>query len=398
MTLMLGNLDDLRSSLGAELISQRADGSVVASPRTTDEVAAVTRYSNDNKLILEIAGAGTKSGWGHPVDAHILLETTKLVGVREHMWQDLTATVAAGTTWSTLQRTLAAHNQRVVLDPLWPNIATVGGIIASNDSGVLRSRYGSLRDLIIGMTIVLADGTIAKTGGKVVKNVAGYDLHKLMTGAFGTLGVITEVVFRLHPMPKCSANWTIVSSDVAALDRVRRQLADSTIFFEALQMRTDEGGFALDVGLVSQPECIDDYSLRLHTLAEPLSIIGADDAVWSVREHSFEANKATVKVAISATHIAQFTSEVLSMGGRSVTQQSGIMMATLPCDSAQVSSFRNKVEACGGTLTVLYWPVDIMPRPEIWGTPTNSLPLMREIKRQFDPNRTLNRGCFLDGI
>jgi glycolate oxidase FAD binding subunit len=398
MTSVLNSFDDLRSSLGVELIGQHADGRVVASPRTTEEVAALTRHANENKLVIEIAGAGTKRGWGHPVEADILLETVRLAGVREHMWQDLTATVAAGTTWATLQHMLAAHSQRIALDPLWPSIATVGGIIASNDSGVLRSRYGSLRDLIIGMTIVLADGTIAKTGGKVVKNVAGYDLHKLMTGAFGTLGIITEVTFRLHPMPKSSADWTVVSNDVVALDHVRQQLADSTIFFEALQMRTDEGGYALDVGLVSQPECIDDYSRRLHALAAPLLVLGADDAVWSMRERSFEANKATVKVTISATYIAPFTSEVLSIGGRSVTQQSGIMTATLPCDSARISSFRSKVEACGGTLTVLHWPVDSAPRPEIWGAPTNSFPLMREIKRQFDPNRTLNRGRFLGGI
>jgi glycolate oxidase FAD binding subunit len=397
MTPTLSSFDDLHSLLGADLISQR-DGRVVASPTTTEEVATITRYANDKKLVIEIAGAGTKRGWGYQVEADILLETIKLNGVHEHMWQDLTATVAAGTSWLTLQHALATHGQRIALDALWPDVATVGGIIASNDSGVLRSRYGSLRDLIIGMTIVLADGTIAKTGGKVVKNVAGYDLHKLMTGAFGTLGVITEVTFRLHPMPKSSANWSVISNNSVELDRVRHQLADSTIFFEALQMRTNEEGFALDVGLVSQPECIDDYSCRLHALAAPLSVVGADDAVWSVREHLFEPNKATVKVTMSATHVEPLTREVLSMGGRSVTQQAGIMTATLPCDAAQISSFRGEVEERGGMLTLLHWPVNVTPRPEIWGASTNSLPLMREIKRQFDPHRILNRGRFLGGI
>src|ERR1700722_4444120 len=228
MTFTLSNFDNLRSLLDGNLITQR-DGGVVASPQTTEEVSVVTRYANENKLAIEIVGAGTKRGWGNPVESSILLETTRLVGVREHMWQDLTATVAVGTTWAMLQQTLAVHGQRIAFDPLWPNVATVGGAIASNDSGVLRSRYGSLRDLIIGMTIVLADGTIAKTGGKVGKNVAGYDLHTLMTGAFGTLGVITEVTFRLHPLAKAFASWTIISDDVIALDRVRHQIADSTI-------------------------------------------------------------------------------------------------------------------------------------------------------------------------
>jgi glycolate oxidase FAD binding subunit len=397
MTSTLSSYEDLRDALGAHLISQH-HGRTVASPLTTDDVAAITRYADKNKLAVEIAGAGTKRSWGHPVEADIVLKMTKLAGVREHVWQDLTATVAAGTVWLTLQHALAVHGQRVALDPLWPSAATIGGIIACNDSGALRSRYGSLRDLIIGMTIVLADGTIAKTGGKVVKNVAGYDLHKLMTGAFGTLGVITEVTFRLHSLPKSSANWTIVSNDAIALDRVRRQLADSTIFFESLQMRTGEEAFALDVGLVSQPECIDDYSRRLHALAAPLSVVAADDRVWSDRAKIFDKNKATIKVTISASDIASLTLEVMSMGGRSVTQQSGIMTATFPCDHALISSFRKKVEGCGGSLMLLYWPVDIVPTPEIWGAPGSSFPLMREIKRQFDPNRTLNRGRFLGRI
>ena len=123
----------------------------------------------------------------------------------------MTATVEAGCSWSAMQAALARHGQFVALDPLWPDRATVGGIVATNDSGPLRLRYGSLRDLIIGMTIVLADGTIARTGGKVVKNVAGYDLHKLMTGAFGTLGIITEVTFRLHSVPRHTRSFTVTS-------------------------------------------------------------------------------------------------------------------------------------------------------------------------------------------
>lgn len=393
----LNSFDDLSSLLGAAFICER-EGRVVASPQSTEEVAAITRYANENKLAIEIAGAGTKRGWGNPVEADILLETTRLTGVREHVWQDLTATVAAGTSWANLQRALAVQRQRVALDPLWPDAATVGGTIACNDSGALRSNYGSLRDLIIGMKIVLADGTIAKTGGKVVKNVAGYDLHKLMTGAFGTLGVISEVTFRLHPLPKSSVSWTIASNDAGALDRVRHQLADSTISVEAIQLRTMEGGFALDAGLASLPDCIEDHSRRLKALAASFSVVAADEEVWSVRERSFDANKATVKVTISTTRIAGLTSDVLSMGGGCVTQQSGIMTAMLPPDFSLISSFREKVEATGGSLMVMHWPGDILPRPEIWGAPGSSFQLMREIKQRFDPNRVLNPGRFLGGI
>ncbi len=121
--------------------------------------------------------------------------------------------------WSNMQSSLAKPGQFVALDPLWPDRATIGGIVATNDSGSLRLRYGSLRDLIIGMTIVLADGTIARSGGKVVKNVAGYDLHKLMTGAFGTLGIITEVCFRppLHSQARQASRFRHARSSLSPI-------------------------------------------------------------------------------------------------------------------------------------------------------------------------------------
>src|ERR1017187_6946904 len=203
------------------------DGKPVLSPQTTEEISAIARYANQHNLAIEITGAGTKRSWGNPVAANILLDTTHLTGVVSHSWQDLTATVAAGTPWATMQRTLAQHNQQVALDPLWPETATIGGIIATNDSGPMRLKYGSLRDLIIGMTIVLADGTIAKSGGKVVKNVAGYDLHKLMTGAFGTLGVITEVTLRLHPIPAETRTWTISLTSVDDIGELMMKILDS---------------------------------------------------------------------------------------------------------------------------------------------------------------------------
>jgi FAD/FMN-containing dehydrogenase len=206
-------IEDLRATL-AHIPIKEEDGEVVLSPSSTEEVADVLRYCNERALPLEITGGRTKRTWAGAAEARLILDTTRLNGVREHPWQDLTATVGAGTTWFEMQRVLAAHNQFVALDPLWPEHATVGGVLATNDSGALRVKYGSARDLVIGMTLVLADGTIAKTGGKVVKNVAGYDLHKLMIGAFGTLAVTTEVTFRLHPLRSSRATWRMVAASV----------------------------------------------------------------------------------------------------------------------------------------------------------------------------------------
>ncbi len=148
----------------------------------------------------------------------------------------------------------------VALDPLWPERATVGGVLAANDSGALRLRYGGLRDLIIGMTMVLADGTIAKSGGKVVKNVAGYDLHKLMTGSFGTLGVITEVNFRLHPVEQHARTLTCWG------DQSRRAIGCAApprcctrrSRLRCCSFASRAGQYALDMRLARVPECLDE--------------------------------------------------------------------------------------------------------------------------------------------
>jgi len=155
----------------------------------------------------------------------LVLSTQGLNRVLEHAAGDMTCTVEAGCTITALRQVLARHGQRLALDPLWPDCATVGGVLATNDSGPLRQAFGSARDLLIGVTIALPDGTLARSGGKVVKNVAGYDLPKLMVGALGTLGVITQATFRLHPLPRESGTL-VFASEVRAL-RFARPARDS---------------------------------------------------------------------------------------------------------------------------------------------------------------------------
>jgi glycolate oxidase FAD binding subunit len=392
----LHNLNDLRASLGTTLVEDR-DGRITASPQTTEEVAVVARYANERKLAIEVLGAGTKQTWGNQVRADILLDTTKLAGVTAHSWQDLTATVAAGTPWAAMQRSLAKHNQQVALDPLWPETATVGGIIATNDSGALRLKYGSLRDLIIGMTIVLADGTIAKSGGKVVKNVAGYDLHKLMTGAFGTLGVITEVTFRLHPMPSQTRVWTVTSADAEPLGKLLMLVLDSKLSTQAMQLRAGAAGYALDVELATLPESmtiqlavLDQFGQRLGlaSVASPLN-------VFKAREQLFAAEGGVIiKATMLPSVIAKLCAEVVQLGGTAVAQAAGILFARFDGDEV-LSGLERTVKAAGdGSITVLR---ALQPSVASWGTEKAS-PLSVEIKRQFDPNRILNPGRFLDGI
>src|SRR4029077_20352456 len=211
---------------------------IVVEPGNERELAAVLRLANEEGLAVIPRGSGTKLGWGNPpARADLLLSIARLDKIIEHIWADLTVTVEAGCTWHKLQESLSRHGQRLALDPLWPERATVGGVLSTNDSGALRLRFGSLRDLVIGMTIALPDGTLASSGGKVVKNVAGYDLPKLMTGALGTLGVITRAVFRLHPLPHNLRSFTFETRDPTYANRVMLAVQDSKLAHTGLQAR-----------------------------------------------------------------------------------------------------------------------------------------------------------------
>src|SRR6266404_1722247 len=209
----------------------------VVEPGNEQELARVLKLANAAGLALIPRGGGTKLGWGNrPTHADAILSTARMCRVIEHAWADLTVSVEAGCTIAKLQETVAKHGQRLALDPLWPESATVGGMLSTNDSGALRLRFGSLRDLVIGVTVALADGTVASSGGKVVKNVAGYDLPKLMTGAFGTLGVITRAIFRLHPLPKETRTISCVTSNAVEAQQVVHAIQNSKLAHSALQI------------------------------------------------------------------------------------------------------------------------------------------------------------------
>jgi len=377
-------------------ISER-DGKPILSPNKSEEISAITRYANQHSLAIEITGAGTKRSWGNPVAADLYLDTTRLTGVISHSWQDLTATVAAGTPWAAMQRVLAQHNQFVALDPLWPEAATVGGIIATNDSGALRLKYGSLRDLILGMTIVLADGTIAKSGGKVVKNVAGYDLHKLMTGAFGTLGIITEVTFRLHPLPKHPQTFTVSAPQAQQFASLMAAIRDSHLLPSALQMRglMDEG-CRLDLQLDTRPEAKQNDIFADMTQAAGLILESVSDDVWTTREKLFGLEGCIVlKATMSPADVPHFTDVLLSYGGTSVTQAHGVMTAALyGIMDVAFHSLREEFEERGGSVSLLQQYEGIPS----FGEAPSPLPLMREIKLRFDPNRTLNPGRFIGAL
>src|SRR4051794_37494386 len=224
----------------------------VAHPTSTAEVTALLRTCADRDLTVGVRGTGTKLTWGAPPHRlDVLLDLSGMDRVIEHSAGDLIVSVEAGVQIASLQEVLSPSGQRLAIDPVTASgeLGTVGGLIATGASGPLRLASGGVRDLLIGITFVRADGVVAKAGGKVVKNVAGYDLGKLFTGSWGTLGVITEAVFRLHPVPPAQRWVTVPAADAAAVGAVVQAVLHSQVVPSALEVDRREDGTA-EVGVL----------------------------------------------------------------------------------------------------------------------------------------------------
>lgn len=381
---------------------------MVAEPGNAEEVAAILRRCSQGGIAVIPRGDGSKLSWGNaPRAANLILSMKRLNRVLEFAHSDLTATVQAGCPIYDFQQTLATHGQRLALDCLWPERATVGGMLATNDSGSLRVRFGSLRDLIIGATIALADGTVAKSGGKVVKNVAGYDLQKLMTGSFGTLGVITQATFRLYPLPKVTRTFGITFSDAESANRLALKLLDSQLVYTGIQLRCDGQQFHIDVRLEGTAEGLDAQARQLQTMNSSLRTV--DIAVWRAREDLFADGKSAVlKTSVLPSQLAWSCDLIAStcaprgVQWSHVVQAYGIGLLKLKTgneDDLQhvLQSVRSAVESKGGSVALLRSP-PLRSKIDSWGTAPDSLALMQRIKERFDPAGILNPGRFVGGL
>ncbi len=389
------NIDKFVEYASNELGVDAATGDKSFAPSDEQQASQILRLANENGIPLGPQGSGTKLSWLSGDSPVYALSTTRMNSVVEHTWQDMTCTVQAGCTWDTLQSQLGKYGQFVALDPLWPDLATVGGVIASNDSGALRLRYGGLRDSLIGMTVVLADGTIAKSGGKVVKNVAGYDLPKLFCGSFGTLAFITDITFRLHSLPPHTQTFSMIAASVVTLERIMLQIMDRHFSLQSMQLRTVNKDVALDLRLMATESVI---SSQLKLLSELGPFVAEDDAVWETRQNLFKnyQNGFVFKLTTMSTEIASYIDAILNAGGEAAAQSIGILYGWLPQEASDLlKGLRSSTEAKSGSLTLLQ---GIAPGLDRWGKLPNSISLMREIKRRFDPNAILNPGRFLGGI
>jgi glycolate dehydrogenase FAD-binding subunit len=426
--------NDLRSLVGAGHVRagselDAVDGFIpqmVVEPANAEEIAQALKIATDAGLRVIPCGGTTKRDWGNPLrhdgqSGELILSTRRSNRVIEHAWGDMTATVEAGCTFQQLQNTLAEHGQRLALDPLWPEQATIGGILATNDSGPLRIRFGSLRDLIIGITLALPDGTLAKSGGKVVKNVAGYDLPKLAVGSLGTLGIITQVIFRLHPIPRETRTLSFASSEGLtsggeSLHDLVVAIQDCTMVPTGVQIRaasssTENDLHEVDVrfeGTTAGCEAQMEQTLRMASgarrIESPPDAWNARSTLWSGVEPF-----AICKFGVLPTEMASFlglirkVSRSPSLRWRLVAQAVGVGLLRLEGnDNATVLSaledLRKQVESREGSLVILRCPLDMKSKIDVWGSAGDALSLMKSIKARFDPTGTLNPGRFIGGI
>ena len=385
-------------------------------PNTQEELAALIACARQNRWRVLPCGSGSKLDWGGLVEGvNIAVSTARLNRLVEHAVGDLTVTAAAGMKFADLQAVLGAVGQFLPIDPAYPQQATLGGIIATADTGSLRHRYRGVRDLLLGITFVRSDGKIAVAGGRVVKNVAGYDLMKLFTGSYGTLGIISQVTFRVYPLPE-SSGTVILTGEAGALAQAAQILLSSALTPTAVDLLSPDlvtklglgKGTGLIVRFQSIAESVQQQSARLLEVGEKLGLQGTkcsendEHQLWQrLPETMWNCNTKSAifcKIGIRPSEAVKAINE-LPIQDALIHAGSGLGVLRFETATAEtLLQVRQKCEAKGGFLTVLVAPTDIKQELDVWGYTGSAIDLMRRIKQQFDPENILSPHRFISGI
>jgi glycolate oxidase FAD binding subunit len=418
------SLDSPSQSAIAAAIQPGSSPSAVLSPSTVQELCAVVAEAHQQRQTLLPCGHCSKLTWGGLVhSADWVVSTDRLNQLIDHAVGDLTVTVEAGLGFSELQATLAQAGQFLALDPAFPDQATIGGIIATGDTGSLRQRYNSVRDMLLGISVVRADGQLAKAGGRVVKNVAGYDLMKLLTGSYGTLGILTQATFRVYPLPEASQT-VVLSGDAGAIAQASQALLNSALTPASADLLSESvtgavpgmatvPGYGLAIRFQSILPSVQGQVSRTIELGQALGLTcipfeQSDDlALWQqLRDRMTIAPQPdgiTCKIGVQPTRAIAVFQQMQAIVGSNWAGQvhaaSGLGRLTVSEASPDVlASLRSLLQAHQGFLSILQAPTALKQRLDTWGSPGNALPLMRRIKHQFDPHALLSPHRFVGGI
>jgi glycolate oxidase FAD binding subunit len=377
---------------------------VQQAPRTHDEAAAALGAASAEGLSVRIVGGATKLGWGYPVNpADVELHTSGLDRILEHNAGDLTAELEAGLPLAEAQRAFAEHGQMLALDPPRGGDpgATIGGIVATGDCGPLAHRYGGPRDLVVGARVALSDGTIAHSGGKVIKNVAGYDLAKLFTGSFGTLGLILSVNVRLHPVPDATTTALGSSGDCQVLAAAARGLASAPLELAALDVawRGGQGGL---LARCDGPQARRRGNRAARLMAdlglERTEVTADDEGLWErQRAGQRSAGQALIRIAARPSVLGSVLRAADACAG-TVVGRAGLGSIYVELDPGAVARLREELPP-GTVSTLLDAPAATRAELDPWGPAQRpTVELMRRVKARFDSARTCNPGLFVDRI
>jgi len=376
----------------------------VAEPADANELASTLQAASRDKQITVLRGGGTKLGWGRPVAAiDLIVSTAKLNTLLVHRHGDMTATAHAGVSLAQFNRELARHGQWLPIDSAF-DAATIGGIVGTNDSGPVRHRYGTPRDLLIGVTLALTDGRIVKAGGHVVKNVAGYDLGKLASGSFGTLAAIVDATFKLLPIPQASATLDASYDDGEVLARDVMQVSTSQLEPMAFDVMLDGGQYRLRLLFASSPEAVSaqiESAQRL--LSKPSTVVTGDPEMdlWTDQVRSpwagtgavirFGWLPAKLEEITTLMHDVQQIAGSVVMCGR-VGMGAGLMRVDgdVRTQAAVVERLRSSVWV--GNVAVLRASHDLKQHVDVWGPASSAADAVRALKGMFDPAGILNAG------
>ena len=405
--------DDSVAADPAQLASRKLDGQLPALlclPANEEQLGTALRLCAEHEAAVIPWGGGTAMVLGNaPRRMDVVISTERLARIIDHDPANLTVCAESGIVLARLQGELRNQQQFAPLEPPHPDRATIGGIIAANLNGPRRSYYGSVRDLVIGIKVVLIGGEKIKAGGKVVKNVAGYDMCKLFVGSLGTLGIISQATLRLAPLPQTSVTL-VVAGPFTDLQRFANELGCSRLLPSALILRLEESHWQVAVRLEGFAETVArshrDLSDIAARFALAVQILSADERgafSRSVENFPLQFKRVVFRITVPRAELFPLVQtlsrwESVAVLGDAIAGVAWVAAAPGVTARQRFLELASMAHDRRGHAIIFSAPAEVKRGVEVWGESPATVSLMRGVKHQFDPKELLNPGRFLGGI